>query len=407
MKEEVASIARMRSDFEHKLNARGSFPSDYARYAEYEMNLEFLRRKRVQRLGVVKSSRHAGQRRILFILERGTRKFHGDLGLWMQYIEYARKQKSYKKLGQIFSSVLRLHPTKQELWIYAAKYVLDTQADITEARSYMQRGLRFCKNSPQLWLEYAKLEMIYLAKIGARSKILGLDHALAPRLSSTDSATLPSAMEEALGTGEASDAVVDMSAEKLSLGPVLNGAIPKAIFDAAMKQFAHDLSLAERFFDLFAGFSEVQCTQVVIDHVLRALLVTAPDHVVSQSCHIRQPTSVVDHASADFPAALATSLERLKLSMETTSRKTELAPRVIRWLLDLLRTPDLDDAIRRVLSATLAQVVRGLQDAADNEVGLREDEVRRLIGSLREADRPKEAQSLLEFAAKRWGSTIP
>ena len=50
--DEIASIARKRSDFEHTLNARGSHPSDYARYVDYEMNLDLLRRKRVKRLGI-------------------------------------------------------------------------------------------------------------------------------------------------------------------------------------------------------------------------------------------------------------------------------------------------------------------------------------------------------------------
>ena len=138
------------------------------------MNLETLRRKRARRLGV-KASAHTGQRRIFFVLDRATRKFHGDIGLWMQYADYARKQKAHKKVSQILTSLLRLHPTKPELWIYAASYAIEFQGDMTEARSYLQRGLRFCKRSKELWLEYAKLEMIYIAKIAARRRILGLD----------------------------------------------------------------------------------------------------------------------------------------------------------------------------------------------------------------------------------------
>ena len=93
----------------------------------------------------------------------------------MQSIEYARKQKAHKKLSQIFTNVLRLHPTKADVWIYAAQFAMDVHADMTEARSYMQRGLRFCKNSKKMWLEYAKLEILYIAKIAARRCVLGLD----------------------------------------------------------------------------------------------------------------------------------------------------------------------------------------------------------------------------------------
>lgn len=115
-KEEIVSIARKRSDFEHILSARGSKSQDYVRYAEYEMNLESLRRKRVKRLGV-RTSDHTGQRRIYFILDRAIKKFPGDVGLWMQYITFAQKQKSDKKVLQLVTSLLRLHPTKPELWI--------------------------------------------------------------------------------------------------------------------------------------------------------------------------------------------------------------------------------------------------------------------------------------------------
>ncbi|KAK5707131.1 U3 snoRNP protein, partial [Elasticomyces elasticus] len=45
-KEEITAIVKKRSDFEHKLNARGGQPIDFVRYAQYEMNLDLLRRKR-------------------------------------------------------------------------------------------------------------------------------------------------------------------------------------------------------------------------------------------------------------------------------------------------------------------------------------------------------------------------
>lgn len=140
------------------------------------MNLELLRRKRLKRQGL-KNTGHAGQRRIFLVLDRATRKFPGDLSLWMQYLDFASKQKANKKLSQVLTNLLRLHPTKPAIWIYAASNALNVKDDLTEARSYMQRGLRFCKHSKDLWLEYAKLEMLYVSKIAARSRVLGLDSA--------------------------------------------------------------------------------------------------------------------------------------------------------------------------------------------------------------------------------------
>ncbi|KAI9822116.1 MAG: U3 snoRNP protein [Thelocarpon impressellum] len=327
-KDEISSIAKKRSDFEHKLNARGSQPADYARYAEYEMNLEALRRKRVRRLGV-KASNHAGQRRIFFVLERATRKFHGDVGLWMQYIEYARKEKAHRKLSQIFTSVVRLHPTKAELWIYAATYAMEVQADMTEARSYMQRGLRFCRASKPLWLEYAKLEMIYLAKIVARRRILGLDQ---DRLIKTERITETGSNEDVLALPEITaedvdpavqgDDTVDRTAlENLSNAPALSGAIPLAVFDTATKQFPADTALFENFFDLFASFPDLPFLPEILDHVVTAMLDIAPTAPSSLSCHIRQPVVGIEVTSVSFPRALRVSMERLRLALDVTESR--------------------------------------------------------------------------------------
>ena len=134
--DEITAIAKKRSEFEHIVNGRGTAsPSDFARYAEYEMNLESLRKKRAKRMGV-KAGGHSGQRRIMFILDRATRKFHGDIALWFQYLSYLRSQKSTgKKMKEVLTSVLRMHPTKPDLWVWGARTALDADADMTSARA--------------------------------------------------------------------------------------------------------------------------------------------------------------------------------------------------------------------------------------------------------------------------------
>ncbi|KAG7009014.1 hypothetical protein G7Y79_00003g008820 [Physcia stellaris] len=273
-KQEITSIAKTRSDFEHKLNARGSRPVDYARYAEYEMNLDALRRKRTKRKGL-KSGGHAGQRRIFFVLDRATKRFSGDTGLWMQYIDFARKQKANKKMSQILTTVLRLHPTNPELWIYAANYALDEKSDMTEARSYPN--------------ETDSEEFEYIDK-----DIL----------------------------------------EKLQETPALSGAIPIAIFDAAMKQFSCDSDLGKTLFETVALFQGIP-----------------------------EPTSCVKIFSGDFPAAVRGSLDRLKVSLAALSElsnaqiiarsRSSLARETIHWALGLLVHQDLDQDITKVLLAVV------------------------------------------------------
>jgi U3 small nucleolar RNA-associated protein 6 len=370
---EVTSIARKRSDFEHKLNARGSHPSDYARYAEFEVNVDALRRKRVRRLGI-KAPAHNGQRRIFFILDRGTRKFPGDIALWMQSIEYARKQKAHKKLLQIFTSVLRLHPTKPDLWIYAAQFAIDAHADMTEARSYMQRGLRFCKNSKKMWLEYAKLEILYIAKIAARRRVLGIDGnrtseaaADSPDDPNADILMLPKVTKEDINpTLPDHDGVDEAALRTLDSTPAMTGAIPIAVFDAAMAQFRNDPAVGKAFFDLCWDFDNVPCLQRILNHVVEAMMAADPSTWQAQACFTKVAVFGLDVSSPEFPPSLGVSLSRLKSGLSQTPQKVDLAEDLLEWVQGWLEHDHLDPAIHRVLSAkkcSLEQVVHAVKSS--------------------------------------------
>ncbi|WEW60473.1 U3 snoRNP protein [Emydomyces testavorans] len=361
-KDEIASIMKKRSEFEHKINARGPSPADFARYAEYEMNLDTLRRKRIKRLAI-KAPTHTGQRRIFFILDRATRKFHGDISLWMQYIEYTRKQRAHKKLSQIFTSALRLHPTEVELWICAALYALEDHADMTQARGYMQRGLRFCKNSRALWLQYAKLEMIYISRIAARHKILGLDskadHKKVHPHNEDIDLDAPHLTSEDVNPTLEKDQVDEIALETLNSTPALSGAIPIAIFDAAMKQFNDDVLLGRDFYTTFTEFGELPCSKRVMSHVVERLMECHPASAQTQICYLRLPVEGIRPTSPEFPRGLAKSLSRLKECTATDSANG-LSEEVTKWLTPLLTTDDLDPALRQAIEATVNKVKRAM-----------------------------------------------
>ncbi|KAK9458022.1 U3 small nucleolar RNA-associated protein 6-domain-containing protein [Dipodascopsis uninucleata] len=160
-KEEIASIMKRRSDFEHRIISRGSKQSDYLKYIEYEMNLEALRKRRIKRLGIQSSSisEWAGTRRIYFVFDRATKKFSGDISLWIQFLEFTKQQKANNVSSKIFNTVLRLHPLVPSLWILAAQYEIDENGNVEAARNLMKRGLKFNPESEQLIREYSKLEV--------------------------------------------------------------------------------------------------------------------------------------------------------------------------------------------------------------------------------------------------------
>ncbi|KAF2470271.1 uncharacterized protein BDR25DRAFT_262041 [Lindgomyces ingoldianus] len=404
-KEEISSIARKRSEFEHIINARGSHPSDYVRYIDFEKNVEALRRKRIKRLGV--RSVGSGQKTIFFLYNRATRKFSGDLGLWMQYIDFARREKAYKKLNEIFTAVVRLHPTKPNLWIHAAKYFMDTQADITNARSYMQRGLRFCKSSESLWVEYAKLETLYIGKIVGRRKILGLDVDRKKEEMGddfgADTIALPEITGEdvnpSLGKLDGDD---EVALQNLASAPVLTGAIPIAVFDSAMKQLQGGPELAEHFFDMFAEFNQLPCIQHILRHVLDFLQENAPNAIHTIICQFRMQLFGLHLESPEFPPALRDSLELLSATAERDSKhKAHLSESAIRQILPLLRTAEQIDepALRKVLASSLRKYSRILEEGRKGSGG---DVVVELVEKLQQGGLVDDARRLAQAGAKQW-----
>lgn len=375
-RDEIASITSKRSDFEHTLNARGSSPDDYVRYADYEINLHALRKKRCKRLGV-KATAFSAQRTVFFILDRATKKFPGDKGLWMRYIQFCMKEKASKKLARLFTQLLRLHPRDYALWVLAAKHYAETQGDMATARSYMQRGLRFCRDEERLYREYARLEMGYLAKLAARRAILGLDGksdtgevAKVAQDEDADMIALPTLTAADLdhaheGNEGAPNAVEDVSVDllkRLETAPAFTGGIPMAIFDAAVQQFGDSAPIvAEDFYHLVAELAQVPCTSTVLQHILHWLHTNAPESVETISCGAKHELFSIEATSELFPAALSKFLARIQSGSRRLQEKhrPELAEKTVLTLLPYLRLSDeLDVSVVKVLESTISRHLR-------------------------------------------------
>ena len=332
------------------------------------MNLDALRRTRAKRLGI-KAASHTGQRRIFSVLDRATRKFHGDTSLWMLYLRFARKEKANKKVAQVITSMLRLHPASPELWVYAANYAWQERADITESRGYMQRGLRFCNRSKRLWSDYLKLEMLYIAKISARRQILGLN-SISPQKEliqpsedfEQDLINLPRATTEDTGL-EIAAASSTNEESKIVSSPALAGAIPIAIFDAATKEFPEDPTLGTALFDVVTQFSELSCSKRILEHMVQYFMATTPTEAATLTCYIRQPLVGLVAASTLLPRALIDVVDRFELAMqkvdslqgspEGVGTREVVSQQTIKCLGTYFEFPELDSDIRAVLTAMI------------------------------------------------------
>lgn len=370
----------------------------------------------MKRMGI-KNRMHAGQRRIFFVLERGTRKFHGDVGLWMQYLEFARKQKSTKKISEILTSMLRLHPTRSELWIHAANYALEVLDDMAGARNYMQRGLRFCKNSKNLWIEYAKLEMIYIAKTSARARALGRNEELSKKdlmldadVADGNKIALPKSNTFDITANDEGKETVDQEIIRvIEATPALSGAIPMAIFDRAMTLFDEDMSLGEQFFDVIMTFEEVSCANNVLQHIVDHLVAAARTDPSTLICHIRQPLVGLQVLSPAFPGALGIALRRLNSGIAAMSGPQQslqprlaLSQKAIEWILQFL-VEGLDSDVYQVILMTLRKLwtkyhADTLKDSSSNTG----DGLFRLIGKLQERGLEDMVNAARQLAIQLW-----
>lgn len=327
------------------------------------------------------------------IFDRATKHLPGDLALWLQYLDFARKQKARIKVSQILTNVLRLHPTKAELWIYAANHVFSEQGDITQARSYMHRGLRFCSHSTTLWSEYLKLEMAHLSKINIRRHVLGIDKLnedvnevsdyknIDSDIILLDKPTLSDVNPISLSNKSADETKM----QKSNSSPAQSGAIPLAIVNAALKQTPQHLELGSRLFDVLAAFRDLPCTKSLVQQIVDELSKTYPKSPITLNCFIRQPFHGLSATSVAFPGALRTALHRLNKVVSDTSMpdssgealefRVDLYLKTTGWVLDYLEDVNLDAALLQILKATLRkmwsysrQSVEYSNDDINNEV---------------------------------------
>lgn len=209
-KHEIDQITKRRTQFETSLIRLKTRKDDFFKYAEYEINLERLRKVRWKKCGyhvnppAPSASTYSLPRRTLYILKRATAKFPGDLAVWLAYVEYAAHQGMTKVVGKGLNSALQHHPLSPTLYLLLAHHhlhpgdplprgaipsssALDLPSSKREtssssfslegtgpARTTLLLGLRVLPKSHTLWREYAKLELGWVEGLRRRWRVLGL-----------------------------------------------------------------------------------------------------------------------------------------------------------------------------------------------------------------------------------------
>ncbi|KAL2150453.1 hypothetical protein VTH82DRAFT_7016 [Thermothelomyces myriococcoides] len=380
-KDEIRALVSKRSDYEHLILSPGTKPSDFLSYVAWERSFDRLRAKRCRRLNIRATSgvgsSHASHARTFGIFERAVLKHPGSVALWRAYLDFAGNEaRASKRWRRICTRALRLHPTDASLWVLAGRRAAQA-GDMERARAHFLRGCRFCTAEPTLWVEYARCEMEWLARIEAKKAgkgvrkgvnameavkateavqegdVMMFDDSDSDDSGDEDGLMLPDPDAQGQEGKTAKPQVFDEeTTKKMEQSPALSGAIPMAIFDIAKKQPFYGPVAAEAFFDTFAVFTNVSSQPKIVQHVLTAMEEAFPNHPCTCSCRVRQPLIGVDAQTAAFPKALRESLARLKSGMERTEDKKALADKTVVWINGILETEGLDVAIKTVLEHT-------------------------------------------------------
>lgn len=364
-KHEITMIMRRRTDFEHRIQGRGSHTRDFLKYAEFEKNLEKLRKKRYARLskvGLVDTkpsiSDWAGVRRILFIYQRGTNKYPKSLEIWSNYLEFAKKHGAIKVIYKIYSKLLQLQPRNVDAWLSACKYEFETNNNAKGTRVLFQRGLRLNPDSKELWLNYFQFELTYISKLLTRRKVLGLItekqqqeemekevHQYNEKLNEENMLDDGDENTIALPTESLRDELNTLPEADMNMlgnpetNPALKGDVSLAIFDAAVAALINDntinkdikfFQLVHQMLSIIDNFDDLNQDYLYM-HILNYLQTHYPNNVNTLLIDVTLPLRNVDKSSSLFANNLQLSVNKF-LAYKLKSKNDELTRRYIDYL---------------------------------------------------------------------------
>ncbi|KAF0699366.1 Aste57867_10082 [Aphanomyces stellatus] len=337
-KEEVRQIVQKRRDFEYTMKRTPLRKVDCLRYIEYELNLDALRRQRKKRMGLKKStlSDHTGISRVHNIFDRALLKHRGDVDLWLQHIAFCKNQGSTKILSLLFTHALQVHPRNEALWIEAASWEFATNLNVDSARVLMQRSIRINPHSQKLWLEYFRLELLYVQKLRARREVLGLDDKKAlPKELSLDIAPVEGEEDDA---SKAADAVADAtSAVEDSRREILLGAIPKIVFHNAVQAIPSDAAFRLAFLDITNLFPSAYAKPVA-DAILASATMEFPTDAAVWAAFCDQAMHD-DAESDDVDSRRKVAIERFHTALVNLATDA-MREAFLHWCVsELARTP--------------------------------------------------------------------
>ncbi|CDW85134.1 u3 small nucleolar rna-associated protein 6 [Stylonychia lemnae] len=179
-KREVKKIVKERRASEYKMQRKDASLLFFMDSIDFEKKLDKLRMKRKnKRVGKDGSGAqkvvlmdHSIKRRIMYLYDRGIRKFKNNIALHKEYMEYLVSNKSFQKLNRVLAKSVQIHPNVLDFWLIGVYAEHDMRGNLFSSRKLMLQAIRNNPDNANFYVEYFKYEIKFFEKIKQRIQIL-------------------------------------------------------------------------------------------------------------------------------------------------------------------------------------------------------------------------------------------
>ena len=174
-KKDVKKIMKKRRYHEYQFEKTDVMPLDFFKAIKYEKVLNNRMKQQKKNLNIKKNDYYDFHfiRRIIVLYKKCLIKFNtNNENIWMEYFNFLISNKCYDILNKEIGRCLTLHPTNINFWKIAAYHEYEDNLNFQNARSLLQKCIKFNQYNIQAYLEYFTFEIIFAKNFIERKDIL-------------------------------------------------------------------------------------------------------------------------------------------------------------------------------------------------------------------------------------------
>ena len=174
-KKDIKKIMKKRRFHEYQFEKTDVQPIDYFRAIKYEKILNKRMKQKKKSLHIQKNDYYDFHfiRRIIVLYKKCLIKFNNNAeNIWMEYFNFLLVNKCNDILNKEIGRCLTLHPTVISFWKIAAYHEYEDNLNFQNARSLLQKCIKFNPYNLEAYLEYFTFELIFAKNFIERKNIL-------------------------------------------------------------------------------------------------------------------------------------------------------------------------------------------------------------------------------------------